>query len=69
MPVTVTSASPVEYEELDRGLPMLVLHGAPGGSLDTTRVVGLDFDDPALDLFVAARVRPGPTVLFVERQP
>ncbi len=66
--------------------------GFTGGSLDSTHFVGLDFDDPALDLEAimrgfgavtaratavddvaelvsAARQRPGPTVLFIERQP
>lgn len=63
-----------------------------GGTFDSTRFVGLDFNDPALDLdaimrgfgavtehprsndevaaaMAAARERPGPTVVFIERRP
>lgn len=63
-----------------------------GGTFDSTRFVGLDFADPALDLdaimrgfgavtehpgsndevaaaMTAARERPGPTVVFIERRP
>lgn len=45
MRVVTTSAGPVELRESGRGLPVLVLHGTPGGSdqaIAAAQVLGLD---------------------------
>ena len=55
MGLVTTSAGPVEYLEAGRGLPLLVLHGTPGGSdqaLAAARVLGVD-------AHVLAPSRPG----------
>ncbi|WP_157813906.1 alpha/beta fold hydrolase [Microbacterium sp. BR1] len=67
MPTITTSAGPVEYREVGRGMPLLLLHGTPGGSdqgVAAARVLGLDAR-------VIAPSRPGylGTPLSVGRTP
>ena len=45
MPTITTSAGPVEFREVGRGTPLLLLHGTPGGSdqgVAAARVLGLE---------------------------
>lgn len=45
MPLVITPAGPVECLEAGRGLPLLILHGTPGGSdqaLAAAQVLGVD---------------------------
>jgi pimeloyl-ACP methyl ester carboxylesterase len=57
MPLVSTSAGPVDLVECGRGLPLLVLHGTPGGSdqgLAAAQVLGL-----TVTVRVLAPSRPG----------